>query len=218
MLYFTIYTIRTNQTENGTDRESERSNFPNNHGRTLDCPRLLFLRWIEIAEMYKRKSVEIFHFLEVNENSFYDIKKKKKIHTSIVVMAMRAYIRVRAFLTRVPSPNIFPRTKPVRMPVNALILEQNRNPRFYSKLVRNTRKYRDTKMQTEKRWKQKYDRLEANVSAVFFSPFTLLKNLEGDGERRSRVLFSTKEKKEWKVGRTVNSTIEPVRFRCHPRM
>lgn len=73
-------------------------------------------------------------------------------------------------------------------------------------------------MQTEKRWKQKYDRLEANISAVFFSPFTLLNNLEGDGERRSRVLFSTKEKKEWKVGRTVNSTIEPVRFRCHPKM
>lgn len=132
-------------------------------------------------------------------------------------MAMRAYIRVRVFLTRVPSPNIFPRTIPIRMLANALILEQNRNSRFYSKLIRNARKYRDMKIQSEKRWKQKYDRLEANVSAVFFSPFTLLNNLEGDGERRSRVLFSTKENKEWKVGRTVNSTIEPVRVRCHPR-
>lgn len=109
----------------------------------------IILDFFSFDGLKSRKCInEIFHFLEVNENSFYNmyIKNKKKIHTSIVVMAMRAYIRVRAFLTRVPSLNIFPRTIAVRMLVNALILELNRNPRFYSKLIRNTRKYRDMKI------------------------------------------------------------------------
>lgn len=142
MLYFTIYIVRTNQTENGTDRESERSNFPNN----LHYPRLLFLRWIEIAEMYKRKSVEIFHFLEVNENPFYNIYKKKNTYFNRSYGDACVHSRECVLNTCTESEYISSNDSSMLMLVDAPILEQNRNPRFYSKLIRNARKYRVMKI------------------------------------------------------------------------